>query len=62
MAITLVSCPCAGCGRQLSYEEVYYYGDKCEGCIRAWHDRIEAWRHGGADPELDQMYSPPAED
>ena len=44
---------CYECGNILSDEERHYYADRCEKCEGVWHDRIEAWRHGGADSEID---------
>jgi hypothetical protein len=47
---------CLDCGAVLTDEERRYYGTRCEACECADHDRVEAWRHGAADPELDAMY------
>lgn len=48
---------CNTCDAELTAEEHRYYDDRCEECERAWHDRIERWRHGGADRQLDELYS-----
>lgn len=47
---------CRECGAPLSAEEKRYYGDRCEQCERDWFDRIEAWRTGGEDSDLDRLY------
>lgn len=50
---------CAVCGAILTDEERYYYDYQCEKCERADMERIEAWRNGASDPELDALYSVP---
>lgn len=50
---------CASCGAVLTDEEREFYGRYCEGCEREWCDRIEAWRHGAKDAELDLLYDAP---
>lgn len=47
------------CGEVLSGEERHYYGTTCEKCEREWGFRIEAWRMGAVDTELDQMFDSP---
>lgn len=47
---------CYECAAVLTAEERHYYAGRCEGCERAWHDRIEAWRKGGPDAEMDAMF------
>lgn len=47
---------CRDCQCELTAEEAQYYEDRCEECEVEWHLRMEAWRAGGTDPELDQMY------
>lgn len=47
---------CGDCGRILDQGDTLYYIDRCEGCERAWSERIERWRGGGEDPELDTMF------
>ena len=56
LARQLASDACRNCHRLLTAEELFYYLRRCEGCERAWHDRIDAWRHGGDDPELSAMF------
>lgn len=51
--------PEPGCGAILTEEEAHYYGHACETCERRWSDRMEAWRHGGEDAELDAVFSVP---
>lgn len=48
---------CGECGAGLSSEERRYYGARCERCETEWFDRIEAWRCGGNDEELDEMFA-----
>lgn len=50
---------CRRCGKPLTSEEAKYYADRCEGCEVDWFERIEAWRLGGADAELDAVFSAP---
>lgn len=50
---------CSDCGKILTDEERHYYGYRCEECEGLEFDRVEAWRHGAADPELDKMYDAP---
>jgi tRNA(Ile2) C34 agmatinyltransferase TiaS len=33
---------CAECGARLDAEEIKYYGHRCEGCERRWHDQMIA--------------------
>jgi hypothetical protein len=49
------------CGAILTDEEVRYYADRCEVCEKEWHERIERWRMGGDDEELDTLYDGPKE-
>jgi hypothetical protein len=51
--------PVPGCGRVLTAEERHWYGDCCESCQREWNNRIDAWKSGGADVELDAMFETP---
>ncbi len=44
------------CGRVLTPDERHWYGESCEQCERDWHERIEAWRKGGADAEIDRVF------
>ncbi|GJE43967.1 hypothetical protein [Methylobacterium soli] len=50
---------CAECGNVLTETERHYYERRCEQCERDWCDRIEAWRHGSEDAELDGFYDGP---
>lgn len=47
---------CVSCGVLLTPEEWNYYEIRCEGCERAFHERIQRWREGGPDPELDLRF------
>ncbi len=51
--------PEPGCGNILTDEERHYYETSCEICTRRWDDRIDAWRRGGADVDLDKMFDAP---
>ena len=48
---------CIACGKVLTAEELHYYEIKCNACERAWNARVQAWRKGAHDPELDAAYS-----
>lgn len=50
---------CRECAKPLTAEEAKYYETRCENCEREWGERIEAWRKGGEDGELDLLYSVP---
>lgn len=47
---------CRECASPLTNDEKNYYGNRCERCEKDWHSRIEAWRRGGEDKELDELY------
>lgn len=48
---------CRDCGNYLTPTEEHYYGHRCEDCECAWFERIEAWRHGADDDELDEVFT-----
>lgn len=48
--------PVPPCGAILTAEERHWYGSTCERCEQEWGARIERWRSGGADIELDRMF------
>jgi len=50
---------CADCGNVMTEEEKHYYEYRCEGCEQIWYERLQDWRAGGSDPELDEMFSEP---
>lgn len=50
---------CRDCCEPMTATERHYYGTRCERCEQEWHERITEWRTGGADKELDEMYSVP---
>ena len=52
---------CQDCGNRLTRTEHHYYEYRCEKCERAFHERLEAWRHGAEDEELDKLFSVPRE-
>lgn len=51
--------PVAGCGCVLTAEERRYYGTSCEDCETVWSNRIDAWKSGTDDKELDAIFSVP---
>ncbi len=48
---------CNTCDDELTVEEHRYYDDRCKECERAWQERVKAWRKGGVDRLLDEIYS-----
>jgi hypothetical protein len=44
------------CGALLTKNERDFYGDMCEDCVVAECDRLDAWRNGAEDEELDDLY------
>lgn len=50
---------CSDCGKILTDEEAEFYETRCDDCERAWSERIDAWRFGGEDEELDAMFDGP---
>ena len=51
--------PVPPCGAVLTATERHYYETTCERCEREWGERIEAWRKGSADAEIDKMFDVP---
>lgn len=51
--------PVPGCGKVLTPDERHWYGYCCEECEGEWSRRIEAWRRGGADTDMDKMFDAP---
>jgi hypothetical protein len=47
---------CRDCFAPLTPKEKHYYEYRCEECEGKWFARIEAWRHGGKDDELEEMF------
>ena len=47
---------CRDCGNYLTATEEHYYENRCNECEGRWLDRIESWRHGGEDDDLDALY------
>lgn len=47
---------CRECRREMTGIEMVYYRDRCEECESAWNARVERWRHGGEDAELDRRF------
>lgn len=55
--VSIMAPECRDCGRYLTPTEEHYYGYRCEGCEGKWFARIEAWRHGADDQELDDSFT-----
>lgn len=47
---------CRDCFEPITTAEQHFYEDRCERCEQEWHERIQAWRAGGEDKELDNLY------
>lgn len=54
--ISAMATECSECGKYLTPTEEHYYGHRCESCERKWFERVEAWRLGGDDDELDEAF------
>lgn len=50
---------CSDCGATLTDEEAAYYEDSCDSCQAAWSERLDRWRNGGEDLELDEVFGAP---
>lgn len=44
------------CGALLTKEEQYHYAGSCESCAAAWSERVDRWRKGSPDRELDEAF------
>jgi hypothetical protein len=55
----LTGCLCEDCGRAMTMHERHYYAFRCEACEKDNHERIQRWRKGGEDAELDAAFSGP---
>lgn len=53
---TAFASKCRDCGEYLTPIEELFYESRCENCEARWFERIEAWRHGAEDDELDERY------
>ena len=49
---------CTSCGKPLNEDERFYYETSCNACEVLWMERIESWRHGGEDIQLDEVFEP----
>lgn len=47
---------CVECGNVLTEEETHYYECRCELCEREAHERLQRWRAGEDNPELDSRF------
>lgn len=52
---TIVSC--RDCGKPLTCEEAHWYEYRCEQCEGEWYERIQDWRAGEPDAELEEMFA-----
>jgi protein-disulfide isomerase len=48
---------CIDCDASLNIAEDHYYEYRCEACERKWFERVEAWKAGAEDPELDASFT-----
>jgi hypothetical protein len=48
---------CVMCGKLLTRMERYYLEYRCEVCEGKWHERLQRWKAGGDDAELDQHFA-----
>lgn len=46
---------CSDCGCYLNALEEEMFEYRCEDCEARWVDRVERWRAGGEDLELDEL-------
>ncbi len=52
---------CCECAQPLTPEEAHYFENRCTQCEVEAHERIQAWRAGAEDPELEaRLFGPPA--
>lgn len=47
---------CRDCGDMMTQQDIEYFEYRCETCEREWMIRIEEWRHGAEDKEIDRMF------
>lgn len=57
--MSMIPATCMCCMKPLTGDEEYWYQFRCEECELENHERIQAWRKGADDPELDTQYSGP---
>ena len=50
---------CENCGDELTAAEVAFYGEFCNACESDWSVRVDLWRAGADDPELDEHFAQP---
>ena len=55
-AYPLMPSRCNDCRRMLTPEEERHYVYRCHGCEWRWHQRMQAWRLGHDDRELDMLF------
>lgn len=48
---------CIVCLAALTYDEWNYYEYRCEKCERSHFQRIQRWKAGGEDRELDELFA-----
>lgn len=47
---------CVACLKPMTDEERHYYEYRCTGCEFQWLIRLELWRRGEPDAELDELF------
>ena len=47
---------CRQCYVPLSPQEIVYYGNHCDHCLRFEQQRVDDWKAGKDDKELDELY------
>jgi len=53
---TAMAARCKDCDRYLTPTEEHFYEYRCEDCEALEHARIQAWRAGAEDLELDERF------
>lgn len=48
--------PCNDCGKTLTELEWQFYTYRCEACEAEWHARLQRWKSGEEDIELDNLF------
>lgn len=46
---------CSGCGFDMTPAEAFYYGE-CEACARLSWEKVQRWKAGEPNAELDEAY------
>lgn len=54
--LCVIAVDCTDCDDAMSEDEIRYYGNRCETCEEALMQRIERWRGGALDGELERAF------